>query len=87
MCKFPYSFAAFSEFICIFAIIYEGTWLAKTEISRDESLATERNKNYIVEINMTKAKTFLKWAGGKSQLLSQLDNHLPQNLKKRHSEE
>ena len=36
---------------------------------------------------MTKAKPFLKWAGGKSQLLSQLDNHLSQNLKKRHSEE
>ncbi len=36
---------------------------------------------------MTKAKPFLKWAGGKSQLLSQLDNHLSQDLKKRHSEE
>ena len=36
---------------------------------------------------MTKAKPFLKWDGGKSQLLSQLDNHLPQNLKKRYSEE
>ncbi|MDO4980059.1 MAG: hypothetical protein Q4E58_04020 [Prevotellaceae bacterium] len=30
---------------------------------------------------MTKAKPFLKWAGDKSQLLSQLDNHLSQDLK------
>ena len=36
---------------------------------------------------MTKANPFLKWDGGKSQLLSQLDNHLSQDLKKRHSEE
>lgn len=36
---------------------------------------------------MTKANPFLKWAGDKSQLLSQLDNHLSQDLKKRHSEE
>ena len=36
---------------------------------------------------MTKAKPFLKWAGDKSQLLSQLDNRLSQDLKKRHSEE
>ena len=33
------------------------------------------------------AKPFVKWAGGKGQLLSQLANHLPQDLKKRHSEE
>lgn len=28
----------------------------------------------------TAAKPFLKWAGGKGQLLSQLDQHLPRNL-------
>ena len=27
-----------------------------------------------------KAKPFIKWAGGKGQLLSQLDEHLPQQL-------
>ena len=27
------------------------------------------------------AKPFIKWAGGKGQLLSQLDEHLPQTLK------
>lgn len=26
------------------------------------------------------AKPFIKWAGGKGQLLSQLDEHLPQQL-------
>ena len=34
-----------------------------------------------------KSKTLSEWAGDKSQLLSQLDNHLSQDLKKRHSEE
>ena len=29
----------------------------------------------------TQAKPFLKWAGGKGQLLSQLEQHLPQDLK------
>ena len=29
----------------------------------------------------TEAKPFLKWAGGKGQLLSQLDQHLPDDLK------
>lgn len=30
---------------------------------------------------ITQAKPFLKWAGGKGQLLSQLEQHLPQDLK------
>lgn len=30
----------------------------------------------------TEAKPFLKWAGGKGQLLSQLEHHLPEDLKK-----
>ena len=29
----------------------------------------------------TEAKPFLKWAGGKGQLLSQLEQHLPDDLK------
>ena len=29
----------------------------------------------------TEAKPFLKWAGGKGQLLSQLEQHLPEDLK------
>lgn len=34
----------------------------------------------IVENEKMKARPFLKWAGGKGQLLSQLDSHLPQQL-------
>ncbi len=75
-----------SEIICIFAFIYDGTWLAKLRYRAMKALQ-QKEQNYIVEINMTKAKPFLKWAGDKSQLLSQLDNHLSQDLKKRHSEE
>ncbi len=31
----------------------------------------------------TEAKPFLKWAGGKGQLLSQLEQHLPDDLKEK----
>ena len=30
----------------------------------------------------TEAKPFLKWAGGKGQLLSQLSEHLPERISK-----
>ncbi len=46
-----------SEIICIFAFIYDGTWLAKLRYRAMKALQ-QKEQNYIVEINMTKAKPF-----------------------------
>jgi hypothetical protein len=58
--------------------------LASLQIS---NLKEEKNHKMPQDNNTIVAKPFVKWAGGKGQLLSQLANHLPQDLKKRHSEE
>ena len=40
------------------------------------------NANYIIQSEYTNAKPFLKWAGGKTQLLDAFNRRLPKNILK-----